>query len=75
MCSGTLGGGTLRGRGTFERRWRGGVVQSRIHVVVSSLDGGWISEADDCLLSDNASIGGSMIVGELGRVHERDVIE
>ena len=42
---------------------------------MSSLDGAWISEADDCLLSDHASIGGSMMVGELGRVDEREVIE
>ena len=61
--------------GNFERRRRGGVVQCRIDFVVSSPDSGWISKADDWLLSDHASIGGSLMVGKLGRVNEREVID
>lgn len=61
--------------GTFERRRRGGVVQSRIDFVVSLPDSGQTSEDCDCVLSDHASIGGSLVTGGLGRVDRRVVID
>ena len=61
--------------GTFERRRRGGMVQSRIDFVVASPDSGWIGEADDWLLSDHAGIGRSLVVDKLRRVDEREVID
>ena len=61
--------------GTFERRRRVGVVQSDIDFVESLPNSGWTSAVEDWLLSDHASIGGSLVVGELGRVDGREVID
>ena len=61
--------------GMFERRRRGGVVQSRIDLVVSLPDSRWTGENDDWLLSDHASINESLVVGKVGRVDEREVID
>ena len=51
------------------------MVQSRIDFVVSSHDSGWTSEDGDWLLSDHVSIGGTLVVEELGRVDGREVIK
>ena len=51
------------------------MVQSRIDFVVASPDSGWIGEANDWLLSDYAGIGGSLVVDELRRVDEREIID
>ena len=61
--------------GIFEQRRRGDVVQFMIDFIVASPDSGWISEADDWLFFDHESIGGSLVVDELRRVDEREVID
>lgn len=62
-------------RGTFEQRREGHMVQSRNDFAVSSLDCGWTGEDSDWLLSDHACIGWSLVVGQLERVDEWQVVD
>ena len=61
--------------GTFERRRGRDVVQSRIDFAVASPDSSWTDEDADWLLSDHSSIGGSLVVGEVGRTDRREVVD
>ena len=61
--------------GTFERRRGRDVVQSRIDFAVASPDSGWMDEDADWLLSDHSSIGGSLVIGEVERMQEREVVD
>ena len=61
--------------GTFERRRGRDVVQSRIDFAVASPDSGWTDGDADWLLSDHSSIGGSLVVGEVGRMDRREIVE
>ena len=61
--------------GTFERRQERDLVQSRIDFAVASPDSGWTDEDADWLLSDHWSIGGSLVLGEVGRKDRREVVD
>ena len=61
--------------GTFERRRGSGMVQSRIDFVVASSDSGWTDEGADWLLSDHSSIVGPLVIGEVRRTAEREVVD
>ena len=61
--------------GTFERRRGRDVVQSRIDFAVASPDSDWTDEDADWLLSDHSSIGGSLVVAEVGRTDRREVVD
>ena len=63
------------GGGTVERRRGGDMVQSQIDCVVLSPDCSWKGEDDDWLQSDHACIERSLLVGELERVDERQVVD
>ena len=60
--------------GTFERRRGREVVQSRIDFVVASPDSGWTSGETDWLLSDHASISGSLVIDEVKKTDSREVV-
>ena len=60
--------------GTFELR-RGGVVQSRIDLAITSPESSWADEDSDGLLSDHSTIGGSLMVGDVARTDRREVVE
>ena len=61
--------------GTFERRDGREMVQSRIDFVVMSPDSGWTSGDTDWLLSDHASIGGSLVIDEVKKADRREVVD
>ena len=61
--------------GTFERRRGSGMVQSRIDFAVASPDSSWTDEGADWLLLDHSSIGGSLVIGEVRRTAEREVVD
>ena len=61
--------------GTFERGRGSGMVQSRIDFAVASPESGWTDEGADWLLSDHLSIGGSLVIGEVRRTAEREVVD
>ena len=61
--------------GTFERRRGRDVVQSWIDFAVASPGSGWTDEDADWLLSDHSSIGGSLVLGEVGRTDRREVVD
>ena len=60
--------------GTFKRRRNGEVVQSRIDFAVALWECGWMVEDSDWLLLDHASMAGSLVVGDLRQVVDREVI-
>ena len=51
------------------------MVQSRIDFAVASPDSGWTDEDADWLRSDHSSIGGSLVIGEVGRTDRREVVD
>ena len=61
--------------GTFERRRGRDVVQPRIDFAIASPDSGWTDDDADWLLSDHSSIGGSLVVGEVGGTDRREVVD
>ena len=76
MGSGGGGGEVHFGKGATFETWRGGgVVQSRNYHAVISSNCGRTGEETAWLLSDYASIGGSLSIGEVIKVNNGEVID